>query len=161
MTCNFIYSVKPCITILIRFYTLRTQKHGPVFKFQIFDLMIVVVTSPDGVKEALITDNFPKTKKVYRAVGFPYSERFLGHGLITEIHQDKWKQKREMLNPGFHKSLLVTFVNEFNSKLDNLMERLRTLADGTTEVPLFHEINRALLDIIAAVTYIILVINFK
>ena len=50
-------------------------------------------------------------------------------------------------------SVLMTFVNHFNSKADLLLERLRSLADGKTVVKLFPEINRAALDIIAMVSF--------
>ena len=46
----------------------------------------------------------------------------------------------------------MTFVNQFNTKADMLMDRLRTLADGNTIVNLFTEINHATLDAIAQVT---------
>ena len=45
----------------------------------------------------------------------------------------------------------MTFVNQFNTKADMLMDRLRTLADGKTIVNLFTEINHATLDAIAQV----------
>ncbi len=43
----------------------------------------------------------------------------------------------------------MSFLNEINSKGDILLERLRSLADGKTQVKLFDEINHAALDIIA------------
>jgi hypothetical protein len=45
----------------------------------------------------------------------------------------------------------MTFVNQFNTKADLLMERLMTLADGKRVVNLFTEINHATLDAIAQV----------
>jgi cholesterol 24(S)-hydroxylase len=44
-------------------------------------------------------------------------------------------------------------VNEFNAKIDILMDKLRTVADGSTPVVMFNEINRVLLDIIASVGF--------
>ena len=46
-----------------------------------------------------------------------------------------------------------TFINDFNSKADILMERLRTFADGKTIVTLFNEINHATLDAIALIAF--------
>ena len=45
----------------------------------------------------------------------------------------------------------MTFVDQFNTKADSLMERLRSFADGKTVVNLFKEFNHATLDDIAQV----------
>ena len=48
-------------------------------------------------------------------------------------------------------SVLMTFVNQFNTKADMLMDRLRNMADGRTRIQLFTEFNHATLDAIAQV----------
>jgi hypothetical protein len=56
----------------------------------------------------------------------------------------------------------MTFVNQFNSKADILMEKLRKYADGKTQVELLKEFNKATLDAIAQVKIeIIILINIK
>ena len=45
----------------------------------------------------------------------------------------------------------MTFVNQFNTKTDMLMDRLRNMADGKTRIKLFTEFNHATLDAIAQV----------
>jgi hypothetical protein len=40
----------------------------------------------------------------------------------------------------------MTFVGQFNQKADNLMDRLRTMADGKTSIRLFDELNSVTLD---------------
>jgi hypothetical protein len=45
----------------------------------------------------------------------------------------------------------MSFIEEFNSKGDILLERIRTLADGKTVVTFFDELNHAALDVIASV----------
>lgn len=47
----------------------------------------------------------------------------------------------------------MSCLKEFNSKTDILMDKLRTLADGKTQVVLFKEINRMTLDIISSVAF--------
>jgi hypothetical protein len=47
----------------------------------------------------------------------------------------------------------MSFVNQFNSKGDLLMERLRSLADGLTVINLFDEFNHAALDAIALIAF--------
>jgi hypothetical protein len=45
----------------------------------------------------------------------------------------------------------MTFVGQFNTKADMLMERLQNFSDGKTLVHLFKEFNHATLDAIAQV----------
>ena len=45
----------------------------------------------------------------------------------------------------------MTFVDQFNTKADILMERLEKFADSKTIINLFTEINNATLDAIAQV----------
>ena len=47
----------------------------------------------------------------------------------------------------------MSFVTQFNTKADSLMERLRTMADGKTPITLFTEINQATLDAIALIAF--------
>lgn len=46
----------------------------------------------------------------------------------------------------------MTFIDQFNTKSDLLMERLRSFADNKTIVNLHKEINHATLDVIAQVS---------
>ena len=46
----------------------------------------------------------------------------------------------------------MTFMKEFNSKTDRLIDFLRKKADGKTEIKLIDEINNMTLDIIASVS---------
>ena len=54
-------------------------------------------------KDILIDRNFPKDTTTYTAFGYPYGVRWLGNGLVTEIDAAKWKHKRSLYNPVFHK----------------------------------------------------------
>jgi hypothetical protein len=45
----------------------------------------------------------------------------------------------------------MTFMTEFNSKADILVEYLKTKADGKTELVLIDHLNHTALDIIASV----------
>ena len=47
----------------------------------------------------------------------------------------------------------MTFIDQFNSKVDILSERLRTFADGKTIVPLAKEFNHTALDAIAQIAF--------
>ena len=79
------------------------QLYGSVFKFQVFDQTIVFTINKEGVKNVLVAENFPKVPGIYDNVGFPYSERFLGNGLITDTDAKRWKKRRAKINPSFHR----------------------------------------------------------
>lgn len=49
------------------------------------------------------------------------------------------------------KSLLMDFLPDINTKADILMERLRTLADGKTQIDILKDISRFTLDAISSV----------
>nr|UOU03252.1 cytochrome P450 3049C1 [Brachionus rubens] len=134
-------------------YVEWAQKYGSVFKFQIFSQFVIVTNEPDAIKEIIINKNFPKNGNIYSKIGFPYEQRFMGLGLVTDTNEQRWKKRRAIFNPGFHRSVLMNCLKEFNLKTDILMEKFRTLADGKTEISLFKEINRMTLDIISSVAF--------
>lgn len=84
-------------------------------------------------------------------MSYPFNTRALGHGLLTEIDNERWKKKRSIFNHGFQRSFLMNCLNEFNESSNIFMEKLRTVADGKTITVLGKEINRMALDIIANV----------
>ena len=80
-------------------------------------------------------------------------ELFLIMGFIKSILICFIKKRLIIINfiSNFEKSVLITFVKHFNTKVDILMERLRTLADGKKTIKLFPEMNHLTLDAIAIV----------
>nr|QUF59386.1 cytochrome p450 CYP3049C1 [Brachionus angularis] len=130
-----------------------SKEYDSVFKFQLFGDYIVVTNEPEAIKDILINKNFPKCEKIYSKIGFPFYERFMGLGLVTETDNERWKKRRAVFNPGFHRGMLMNCLKEFNNKTNILMEKLRTLADDKTQVVLFKEINRMTLDIISSVAF--------
>jgi hypothetical protein len=54
----------------------------------------------------------------------------------------------------------MTFVEQFNQKADQLMDRLRTMADGETSIRLFDEFNGATLDAVQILIHNTLVLFF-
>lgn len=67
------------------------------------------------------------------------------------MNHQRWKHRRGLFNPGFHRSVLTTFIDQFNVKADMLSERLRSMADGKTMINLLNELNNTTLDAIAQV----------
>lgn len=97
----------------------------------------------------------------------------MGLGLVTDCNEERWKvrrgiekiiynlylfyflnnqiQKIAIFNPGFHRTVLLDCLKEFNSKTNILIEKLRLKADGKTKISFYQEINRLTLDIIGSV----------
>jgi len=84
--------------------------YGTVLKFQVFDQTIVFTISKEGVKNVLVSENFPKVPGIYDNVGFPYGERFLGNGLITDTNSNRWKKRRAKINPNFHREYVFKYL---------------------------------------------------
>ncbi len=105
---------------------------------------------PYGIRFDALFKRFLLSKSKYSRV-FIKTIRFLGNGLVTDINIKRWKHRRALFNPSFHKHVLNSFIEEFNNKGDLLSEKLRLLADGKTKVVMLEEFNHATLDAIATV----------
>lgn len=53
----------------------RHETYGEVFKFQLFDKIIVVTSDKDAIKEALITKNYPKEQTFLDRIATPMGVR--------------------------------------------------------------------------------------
>jgi cholesterol 24(S)-hydroxylase len=122
----------------------------------------------------MIDKDLPKNERLYRIVGYPYSQRFLGQGIVTETNKDVWRHKRALLNPAFHRAYeiniisptffeielivyyfdqrnLADYLKQFNMQGDMLMHTLRTIADVKTTLTMLTYLSHATLDVIANV----------
>nr|ATW72319.1 cytochrome p450 CYP3049B6 [Brachionus calyciflorus] len=129
------------------------NEYGHVFKYQLMDRIVVFTLDPEAIREIFITQLFPKHPNVYGIIGFPLYSRFLGNGLVTDLDHSRWRHRRNLFNPSFHKKSLVGFMEEFNLKSKILMEKFRTLADGKQMISILDEFNNMTMDIIATVGF--------
>nr|UOU03256.1 cytochrome P450 3049B1-2 [Brachionus rubens] len=129
-----------------------SKQFGYVFKFQIVDRMVVFTLDPETIREVFITKNCSKHPELYSKLAFPMGARFIGNGLVTDLDNERWKHRRDLFNPSFHKQALIGFMEEFNTKSDMLMERLRTMSDGRI-IHMLDEFNNMTMDIIATVGF--------
>jgi hypothetical protein len=81
-------------------------KYGKTIKYQLLNKMVVLTIEPIAVRDVLITKNFPKYSLIYSLAGFPFSNRYLGNGLVTQMNHEKWKKDRALFNPGFHRQYI-------------------------------------------------------
>lgn len=127
--------------------------YGKVVLLWIYHIPLVVVGSPDIVKETLVTKNYPKSKLLYSTLISLYGQRFLGIGLVTNMDNEDWKVKRRLINPAFHRKYLRFMVPQMNACCDILIKKLTTAANTKTEVNMVNELSRLTLDIICKVGF--------
>ena len=101
----------------------------------------------------MIDEDFQKLELTYNMLGYPFSERFVGVGLVTEINKEKWRKRRTLFNHGFKKDVLSECVSEFNAKGSLLIQKLNSLCHSKDSICLFNELSRVTLDAIAKVTF--------
>eukprot|EP00731_Ephydatia_muelleri_P008149 Em0004g487a len=79
--------------------------------------------------------------------------RFLGDGLFTIRDYETWKPRRKMYDPAFNRGYLKTLVPMFEKCVNKLLDQLRPLADGRTEVPMKKHLSDAATDVISKVAF--------
>nr|UOU03249.1 cytochrome P450 3049E2-1 [Brachionus rubens] len=127
--------------------------YGPVYVYQFFDEMVCICNEEEAVKIALIVTDFPKKEHVYQIVGYPFGQRFMGKGLVTELNYEKWRYRRSLFNHGFKKSVLIESLNEFNTKGNMLIKKFYSMSNNNESFSIFNEFNRIALDVIAKIAF--------
>lgn len=126
-------SVKYFTEDALKFFQDFIPKYGRVFQvssvffklFPHFDYM-VVVADPDGAKHILQENN----KNYVKSYGYKVLELLLGKGLLTS-EGEFWRKQRRLMQPAFHRERLAALVDTMTEAGTNLVERWRTLPDGT------------------------------
>ncbi|RMZ96970.1 cholesterol 24-hydroxylase-like [Brachionus plicatilis] len=130
-----------------------SSKFGSVYVYQFLHQMICITSEEEAIKKILIDKDFPKKPEIYKIVGFPFGERFLGHGLVSEIDKEKWRNRRALFNHGFKKNAISEGIDHFNSKGNELIQKLNLVADSNKSICMFDEFNRMALDAIAKIAF--------
>ncbi|XP_018416585.1 PREDICTED: cholesterol 24-hydroxylase-like [Nanorana parkeri] len=129
-----------------------SQTNGPVFRVYALHRVMILVTSPNAVKEILMS---PKSTKdlVYKKAFYLFGERFLGAGLVTDRDYEHWHKQRRVMDPAFSRTYLTGMMGTFNEKAEELMEQLAGKADGKAEFAMHEMMNKVTLDVIAKVAF--------
>uniref|UniRef100_UPI003B5052D2 uncharacterized protein LOC123682422 n=1 Tax=Harmonia axyridis TaxID=115357 RepID=UPI003B5052D2 len=106
----------------------------PHFYVRMFNEYCTFILSPEDCEIFLSTPKHSSKSVLYQIFG-----RWLKEGLLMS-KGEKWQQRRKILTPAFHFNILKEFIDAFNEKSDELMEKLRETAGKEIDVmPLFHE----------------------
>uniref|UniRef100_A0A663M4M4 Cytochrome P450 family 46 subfamily A member 1 n=1 Tax=Athene cunicularia TaxID=194338 RepID=A0A663M4M4_ATHCN len=129
------------------------EKYGPIVRLNAFHRVSVMILSPEGVKEFLMSPQYPKDRLVYGRIFNLFGERFLGNGLVTVYNHEHWHKQRKIMDPAFSRTYLIGLMETFNEKAEELMEKLEEKADGKKEFSMLLMMNRVTMDIIAKIAF--------
>uniref|UniRef100_A0A8B9Q663 Cholesterol 24-hydroxylase n=1 Tax=Apteryx owenii TaxID=8824 RepID=A0A8B9Q663_APTOW len=129
------------------------EKYGPIVRFNAFHRVSVMILSPEGVKEFLMSPQYPKDRLVYGRIFNIFGVRFLGNGLVTDRNYDHWHKQRKIMDPAFSRTYLIGLMETFNEKAEELMEKLEEKADGKKEFSMMTMMSRVTLDVIAKIAF--------
>uniref|UniRef100_A0A8C2SQN8 Cholesterol 24-hydroxylase n=1 Tax=Coturnix japonica TaxID=93934 RepID=A0A8C2SQN8_COTJA len=130
-----------------------SKKYGPIIRVNAFHRVSVLILSPEGVKEFLMSPEYPKDRMVYGQIFNLFGVRFLGNGLVTDRNYEHWHKQRKVMDPAFSRTYLIGVMETFNEKAEELMEKLEEKADGKTEFSMLTMMSRVTLDVIAKVAF--------
>ncbi|XP_078516276.1 cholesterol 24-hydroxylase-like isoform X2 [Lissotriton helveticus] len=129
------------------------EKYGPVVRINGFHIVSLVITSPEAIKEFLMSPKYSKVPMISKSLASVFGVRCLGNGLVTETNYDSWHKQRRMMDPAFSRTYLKGLMGTFNEKAEALMEKLEEKADGRTEVEIHNLMCRVTLDVIAKAAF--------
>lgn len=89
---------------------------------------------------------FSSSKNIDKAAFYKFFKIWLGEGLLTSSGQ-KWHERRKMLTPAFHFSILETFLETFIKNSALMMEKLKKKV-GSVGFDIFPYMSDCALDII-------------
>ncbi|XP_066480191.1 cholesterol 24-hydroxylase-like [Tiliqua scincoides] len=129
------------------------EEYGPVVRINAFHKIALLVVSPEGVKEYLMSPEYPKDPIVYGSLYNIFGERFLGNGLTATLDYNPWHKQRRILDPAFSRTYLMGMLEIFNDKAEVLMRMIMDKANGKSEVDLMDLFGRLTLDVIAKTAF--------
>ncbi|XP_025906201.1 cholesterol 24-hydroxylase [Nothoprocta perdicaria] len=129
------------------------QKYGPILRLNAFHRVSVMILSPEGVKEILMSPQYQKDPRTYNNICNLFGERFLGNSLVTERNYERWHKQRKIMDPAFSRTYLIGLMETFNEKAEELMEKLEEKAEGKKEFSMLTMMSRVTLDVIAKVAF--------
>ncbi|XP_038162073.1 cytochrome P450 4V2-like [Cyprinodon tularosa] len=116
-------------------------RDAPLFNIWFGPIPLVVLFHAETVEKVL-------SNPVHLDKAFPYKflHPWLGTGLLTSTGK-KWRQRRKILTPTFHFSILTDFLQVMNEQAEILVEKLEKKA-GKGSFNCFNDITLCALDII-------------
>ncbi|XP_068110472.1 cholesterol 24-hydroxylase-like isoform X2 [Hyperolius riggenbachi] len=128
------------------------QTYGPVVRINALHKVNILISSPEGVKEFLMSPKYKKDAEYNRAQ-YLFGERFMGVGLVSDQDNEHWEKQRRRLEPAFNQNCLIGLVRPFNEKAEELVDRLMEKMNEKSQVDMHDILRRATLDGIAKAAF--------
>ncbi len=116
----------------LAFFEKSVPKYGGVFQIRsiFFPLIpdfdhMVIVADPDMVKHVMLDNN----KNYIKSHGYKVLKELLGEGLLTS-EGDFWRKQRRLMQPGFHRDRLASFVDTYVEFGQALVDEWSELENG-------------------------------
>ncbi|KAL0602560.1 Cholesterol 24-hydroxylase [Plecturocebus cupreus] len=100
-----------------------------------------------------MSTKYNKDSKMYRALQTVFGERLFGQGLVSECDYERWHKQRRVIDLAFSRSSLVSLMETFNEKAEQLVEILEAKADGQTPVSMQDMLTYTAMDILAKAAF--------
>ena len=132
-----------------RFYETFIPKYGDLFRIKsIFFVLrpefdhMVIVSNPDMVKHVMLDNN----RNYVKSSAYKSLKLLLGEGLLTS-EGDFWRKQRKLMQPGFHRDRLASFVKTYADVTQEMIQRWSELGDGA-EVDVSEDFMQTTLDVV-------------
>nr|KAF6483892.1 cytochrome P450 family 46 subfamily A member 1 [Rousettus aegyptiacus] len=100
-----------------------------------------------------MSTKYNKDSKMYHAIQTVFGERLFGQGLLSECDYERWHKQRKVMDLAFSRSSLVSLMETFNEKAEQLVEILEGKADGQTPVSMQEMLTCTTIDILAKAAF--------
>lgn len=147
---SFIGSARDFANDPIAYFETNVPKYGGLFQLKsIFFRFIshfdhvVIVSDPDMVKHIMQDNN----RNYVKSYGYRVLKVLLGEGLLTS-EGEFWRKQRKLIQPGFHRERLSSFVKTYADLGQELVDRWNSRQDGT-EVDVSTDFMQTTLNIVS------------
>ncbi|XP_034482839.1 cytochrome P450 4d8 [Drosophila innubila] len=121
----------------------QVDKVGELQRVWVFNRLLILTCDVEFNEQLLSSQEHLVKHPVYKVLG-----QWLGNGLLLSDGK-LWHQRRKIITPTFHFSILEQFVEVFDQQSNICIQRLEQMADGKTTFDVYPFICLAALDIIA------------
>ncbi|KAH8305791.1 hypothetical protein KR059_010906, partial [Drosophila kikkawai] len=118
------------------------SQYGPLQRVWVFNRLLILSGDAELNEQLLSSQEHLVKHPVYRVLG-----QWLGNGLLLSDGKT-WHQRRKIITPTFHFSILEQFVEVFDQQSNICVKRLASKANGET-FDVYRYVCAATLDIIA------------
>ncbi|OAI42992.1 cytochrome P450 [Verrucomicrobia bacterium SCGC AG-212-E04] len=123
----------------LKFLSQLAQEYGPVSGFKVGQLPFFLFTSPDAVREILVTNH----DRMHKGRALQRAKILLGEGLLTSEDEFHRRQRR-LVNPAFHRERLPGYARQM---VEAAQRAASTWRDGS-QIDISHEMMTLTLDVV-------------